>query len=121
LSRAESRYEVFAPSTAHAAMAAECTWQGRAAWPRRFRLLPDGCVDLIWDGETLSALTAADIALRVRLRGKSRNVGLRLRPGAAGGVLGVSIAALPPVPVRLTTLLGAWADDAEARLARAAD
>lgn len=116
--RAESRYEVFAPSSADAAVAVECTWQGRAVWPRRFRLLPDGCVDLIWDGETLSALKAADVALGARLHHDSRTVGVRLRPGAGGGLLGLSIVALPHAPVRLTRILGPLAIDTEARLAR---
>ncbi|HEY3889199.1 MAG TPA: helix-turn-helix domain-containing protein [Caulobacteraceae bacterium] len=115
---AASCYEEFAPANEVAVVAA-CTWRGQAGWARRFRLLPDGCADLIWDGRTLAILGAADIALRSRLRGESRPVGLRLRPGATGAVLGVSAMALPSIPIRLATIWGALAVDAEAGLKRA--
>jgi AraC-like DNA-binding protein len=67
-----------------------CTWsRSTAAGPARtYRIVPDGCVDLIWTGtrlfvagpDTLAQLTTAD---------PGTMVGVRFRPGAASALLGV--------------------------------
>jgi AraC-like DNA-binding protein len=72
-----------------------CSWEralpaGSGAIRRR--ILPDGCVDLIWrDGRVLVAGpdTSAWIS---ELPAASTIVGIRLRPGVAGSVLGIPAA-----------------------------
>src|SRR5262245_32482877 len=71
--------------------AVDCTWMGQAGWTRAMRILPDGCVDIVWNGHTLMALRAQPAAVRVPLQGDSLNIGLRLRCGVAGTVLGVPV------------------------------
>jgi AraC-like DNA-binding protein len=66
-----------------------CTWeQCAAAWHEQ-RVVPDACVDLIWSGEGLSVAGPDTRARLVALVPGSRLVGVRLRPGAAGAVLGL--------------------------------
>jgi AraC-like DNA-binding protein len=117
--KAESRYEEHPISCREAAVAAVCTWSGQAGWARRFRLLPDGCADLFWDGEALAALAPSRFARASRLQSHGRTAGLRLRAGLAGAVLGVPLRSLPNGPVRLAMPWGALGELAERRLARA--
>ena len=66
-----------------------CTWEQRtsAAWEQR--VVPDGCVDLIWSGDRL-AIAGPDTRARVvALAPGAHIVGVRLRPGVAGEVLGL--------------------------------
>jgi AraC-like DNA-binding protein len=116
---AESSYEEHPTSCGEAAVAAVCTWSGQAGWARRFRLLPDGCADLFWDGDAFAALAPSRFARASRLRRHGRTAGLRLRAGFAGAVLGVPLRSLSNGPVRLATLWGALGEHAERRLARA--
>ncbi|WP_431917907.1 helix-turn-helix domain-containing protein [Amycolatopsis tucumanensis] len=88
-------------------------WAGRPGWVRDIRVLPDGCVDLVWDGRELSAVVTRDAALRVPLR-SSWSAGLRLRCGVAGSLLGTSIADLPPGATPLREL---WPEASEDRFA----
>ena len=66
-----------------------CTWEQRApvAWEQR--VVPDACVDLIWSGERLTIAGPDTRARLVALAPGTRIVGVRLRPGAAGAVLGL--------------------------------
>ena len=96
-----------------------CTWEGLGGWDRTLRLLPDGCVDLVWDGRRLLVAGACTTPCRYPLAGEARNTGLRLRPGAAGAVLGWPLWPLPPV-LTLDSLWGAAATRAETELAHAA-
>ena len=65
-----------------------CLWENEPEQDLAQRVIPDGCVDLIWvDGLEIAG---ADTGPRsVRLAGGSRSSGIRLRPGAAGALLGV--------------------------------
>jgi AraC-like DNA-binding protein len=66
-----------------------CTWEQVTTAGQEQRVVPDACVDLIWSGERLS-IAGPDTAARVvTLPPGSRLVGVRLRPGAAGAVLGL--------------------------------
>ena len=86
-----SAYREFAPSPElHSVVA--CRWLRRVpAEPGSGStlILPDGCVDLVWrDGK----LVVAGLDRRARpspIRPGETIVGLRLRPGVAGAVLGV--------------------------------
>ena len=51
--------------------------------------MPDACVDLIWSGERLAIAGPDTRARLVALAPGARMVGVRLRPGAAGAVLGL--------------------------------
>ena len=66
-----------------------CTWeqQTSAVWEQR--VVPDACVDLIWSGERLNIAGPDTRARLVALSPGTRIVGVRLRPGAAGTVLGL--------------------------------
>lgn len=88
LAPAVSSYREFGPAPA-IARAVACTWQGTAGWPRQMRLLPDGCLDLVWDGQRIRAVRPAARQVRRAVGGTAVVVGIRIRPGWAGAVLGV--------------------------------
>ncbi len=89
-----------------------CTWEQIATDAQEQRVVPDACVDLIWSGERLS-IAGPDTAARVvRLAPGSRLVGARLRPGAAGPVLGLPASELRDVTPDAAEVLGARATDA---------
>ena len=90
----------------------EAAWIGSTGWPRRLRLIPDGCADLVWDGSRLAAAPARDQAAYGLLTANACNVGLRIRCGMAGAILGS-----PPS----LSAWGALASDGEWRLRRARD
>jgi AraC-like DNA-binding protein len=79
-------------------------------------VLPDGCVDLIWrDGELL--LAGLDRTARPSgVTAGQRILGLRLRPGVAGAVLGMPANEVLDVHVRLEELLGREASELAERL-----
>jgi hypothetical protein len=66
-----------------------CTWEQVTATGHEQRVVPDGCVDLIWAGERLGIAGPDTRARVVALAPGSRTVGVRLRPGTAGAVLGL--------------------------------
>jgi len=67
-----------------------CLWEGAETTDRPWRLVPDGCVDLIWVGGRELVVAGADTGPRViDLPAGTRSLGVRLRPGAAGAVLGM--------------------------------
>jgi uncharacterized membrane protein len=53
-----SSYREFGATPA-VARAVACTWQGVPGWSRTMRLLPDGCLDLVWDGQHMRAVRPA--------------------------------------------------------------
>jgi len=114
-----SWYRATPPSVLVAEVVAS-RWHGVAGWDRTLRVLPDGCADLIWDGDELIVVGAHPGPLRFPVVGDAHNTGLRLRPGTAGVVLGVPMVDLPLEAVRLDALAGASARRLEDRL-RAAD
>jgi AraC-like DNA-binding protein len=66
-----------------------CTWEQLIDAPHEQRIVPDACVDLIWSGGRLS-IAGPDTRARVAvLVPGTRIVGVRLRPGVAGTVLGL--------------------------------
>ena len=66
-----------------------CAWEQVTAAPREQRVLPDACVDLLWRGERLLIAGPDSRARLVALAAGERIVGVRLRPGVAGAVLGL--------------------------------
>ena len=75
---------------------------------RRQRVIPDGCVDLVWLGGELLVAGADTGPVVVAPTGDREPVnGVRLRPGAAGAVLGVPADQVRNARVPLTALWGA--------------
>ncbi len=66
-----------------------CTWEQRIDVQREQRVVPDACVDLIWSGDQLTIAGPDTAARLVALAPGTRIVGVRLRPGVAGAVLGL--------------------------------
>lgn len=96
----------------------ESLWIGVGGWTHRLSLLPDGSVDIVWDGERLAAVALRDVAVTARVDATALNVGVRLRCGCAGSILGA-----PPSPGR-TDLAVEWGKLGQhyvARLRRAHD
>lgn len=83
-----------------------CTWeQITTSWLHQ-RVIPDACVDLIWSGERLSIAGPDTSARMVTLAPGSRLVGARLRPGAAGTVLGLPASELRDLSPDAAEVLG---------------
>lgn len=84
-------------------------------------VLPDGCVDLLWrEGELVVAGLDRSARPSPVARGE-RILGLRLRPGIAGAVLGMPASEVLDVHVRLEELVGGRASELAARLGESND
>ncbi|HET6866932.1 MAG TPA: DUF6597 domain-containing transcriptional factor [Solirubrobacteraceae bacterium] len=66
-----------------------CTWEQRIDARHEQRVVPDACVDLIWSGWRLTIAGPDTRARLIALATGTRIVGVRLRPGVAGAVLGL--------------------------------
>ncbi|MEV7091573.1 helix-turn-helix domain-containing protein [Amycolatopsis sp. NPDC051045] len=117
---ARSVYREVAPPPALADVLA-CGWHGHTGWARPLRVLPDGCADLVWDGDALTVVVTVGAPLWLWVPASSSRVGVRLRCGAAAAVLGTPMPELPAGEVRLSDLWGADARRAEEVLAATAD
>ena len=85
---------------------AVCTWEQIVGARRAQHVVPDACVDLIWTGERV-IVAGPDTGPRwVTLRPGSRLVGVRLRPGVAGRVLGLPASELRDVSTDAVDVLG---------------
>ena len=87
--RVLSAYREYLPASV-TARAVACTWQGIPGWPREMRLLPDGCLDLVWDGQHARAVRPAARQVRRPVGGPALVTGIRVRPGWAAVILGIS-------------------------------
>jgi AraC-like DNA-binding protein len=101
-----------------------CRWMRQTAEedPRdSVLILPDGCVDLLWrEGKLI--LAGLDRSARpASVSPGERILGLRLRPGVAGAVLGMPASEVLDVHVKLEELLGATATELAERLAESED
>ncbi len=110
-------YREHAPSPALATWLA-CTWERTGDGGPAVRVLPDGCIDLVWiEGTGTLVVGANTAAFRVDLPAGMRTVGARLRPGAAPALLGVAAEGIRDARVAVSEL---WDDDGE-RLAAELD
>jgi len=91
-----------------------CAWIDRPR-PVRQPVLPDACIDLVWDGSTLHV--AGPDTRPWSIATKHTYVGVRFRPGAAPGFLRVSADALLDRRVPLADLWGQPAADLAETLA----
>jgi len=84
-----------------------CVWENAPAEDRAQRIVPDGCVDLIWLAERELVIAGADTGSRsVDLAAGSRVSGVRLRPGAAGAILGLPASEVRDRQVALALVWG---------------
>ncbi len=82
-----------------------CTWI--AAVEGTHRLVPDGCMDLLWLSTGVGWLCGPETASwTFRLPAGTTAVGVRFRPGLAAAVLGIDVSELTDSRVRLDELLG---------------
>jgi AraC-like DNA-binding protein len=85
-----------------------CRWEQHVAPARRQRVVPDGCVDVVWvAGRELVVAGPATRAMIAALPSGSTTVGLRFATGAAAGPLGLPLTALRDARVPLAELWGA--------------
>jgi AraC-like DNA-binding protein len=98
-----------------------CTWQRSVTAPGMQRVIPDGCVDLVWHGDVLG-VAGPDTAPWVSpLAPGASIVGLRFRPGTAGTALGLPASELRDARVALEDVWGRGAVELAERLGCAAD
>ena len=98
-----------------------CTWEHLPAAARTQRIVPDGCVDLLWLAGRELVFAGPDTGPRdADLPAGARTSGIRLRPGAAGAVLGVPASDLRDRDVAASLVWGAQARRLEEALAEAA-
>lgn len=85
-----------------------CVWT--ATVEGTHRLVPDGCVDLLWLSTGAGLLCGPETrAWTFRLPAGTTAVGVRFRPGLAGSVLGLDVSELTNSRVGLDELLGSVA------------
>ncbi len=102
-------YREHPPSPALAPWLA-CTWERRDGGGAPVRVLPDGCIDIIWtEGSGAFVAGPNTTAFLVALPARTHVAGVRMRPGAAPPLLGVDGASLRDGRVALSDL---WGDDA---------
>src|SRR5215217_3370862 len=100
----------------HAAPAAlagwlECIWERRGLPGAPVRVLPDGCIDLLWLERTGTFVVGANTtAFLTVLKPGEHAVGARFRPGAAPALLGVAAEEVRDVRVPFGLELEAPAD-----------
>lgn len=70
-----------------------CAWSRTTADgpPRTYRIVPDGCVDLVWTGSTLF-VAGPDTRAQLTTAGPGIMHGVRLRPGVAPALFGLPTA-----------------------------
>lgn len=81
----------------------QCVWSGGAAPPGAEPVLPDGCMDVIWNGVRLF-VAGPDTGPVDERHGGSFAIGVRFRPGAGPLVLGVPAFTLRDARVELAAL-----------------
>ena len=84
------------------------------------QVLPDGCVDLIWDGDRLFVAGPDPVAAEAVLAPGAQLVGVRLAPGAARGLLGLPLHEITGQRVAMDELWGRSAIALQCELQRAA-
>ena len=115
---AASRYTEVAPPAALSGRAA-CVWLRAPGPARQHRVLPDGCVDLVWhDGQV--QLVGAMTRPRTVAGLDETAAGVRLRPGAAR-LLGIDADELRDAALDASAAWGRAGAELEARLAGCED
>lgn len=106
------------PSTVALRPWLECIWERGGNPDAPVRVLPDGCIDIVWTRGAGTLIVGANTtAFQVGIESGIHVVGARLRPGAAPALLGIKPEQVRNVRVPVHELLG----DRGARLAAALD
>lgn len=85
----------------------QCTWQRAGEGGVAVRVVPDGCIDVVWtEGVGTRVVGPNTRAFLVHLADGVRVAGVRLHPGAAPPLLGVDAAALRDGMVPIDELWG---------------
>jgi AraC-like DNA-binding protein len=98
---------------------AVCTWQHTSPENSSSRVVPDACVDILWDGTRLLLAGPDTRPVEVNLGAGTQILGLRFVPGAAGALLAAPASAVRDARVPLHELWGESARRLEERLQRA--
>jgi AraC-like DNA-binding protein len=102
-----ARYEEAAPPQALQPWA-QCIWRLAADREYSQRVVPDGCMDIVWtDAAGLITVGANTTAFMAPIRARSTAVGVRLRPGGAPPLFGVSADELRDAQVPAGEIWGA--------------
>jgi AraC-like DNA-binding protein len=84
-----------------------CTWERRGEGSAPVRVLPDGCIDVIWtEGSGVALVGPNTTAFAATVPLGRRMVGARLRPGAAPALLGVVAPRLRDARPDIISVLG---------------
>ncbi len=104
---ARSRYVELAPSEATASHFA-CVWTGEVGADGGYtdRVLPDACIDVVWNGSQLAVAGPDTGPVIGRSAPGSRTIGVRFRPGHAPAFLGLPANELLDQRVDLAHLWG---------------
>jgi AraC-like DNA-binding protein len=96
-----------------------CLWINDLSRSRRewLQVVPDGCVDIVWTGETLCVAGPDTGPILARMPRGAAVVGVRFHPGAASAWLGQPLAEIANIRVPLAEF---WRDDATRFLDQAA-
>jgi AraC-like DNA-binding protein len=86
-----------------------CLWENDVVRDRPQLVIPDGGVELVWLGDEGLQVVGADTGPHTVAPVGSTVTGIRLRPGAAGSVLGIPASEIRDRRVDLSLL---WGDDA---------
>ncbi|KPM55357.1 AraC family transcriptional regulator [Frankia sp. R43] len=104
-----SVYREYQPPGAVAPVVA-CLWEQEPAGDHVQRVVPDGCVDLIWLAGRELVVAGPDTRFRdVALPAGALSSGVRLRPGAAGVVLGAPACDVRDLQIDVDLLWGGQA------------
>jgi methylphosphotriester-DNA--protein-cysteine methyltransferase len=107
------------PSPAGLTELVACLWENPTVRVRPQLVVPDGCVDLVWFGDGRLHVVGADTGPHTVEPVGSTVTGIRLRPGAAGAVLGVPASEVRDQRVDLALLWGGAGAAAAERMADA--
>ena len=100
----------------------ECVWERRAEPGAPVRVLPDGCIDIVWtEGAGTQIVGANTTAFLVSLDTGTRVVGARMLPGCAPALLGIAAEGVRDARVPIADLLATDGARLEAALDASAD
>jgi AraC-like DNA-binding protein len=84
----------------------DCVWENDRVRLRAQLVVPDACVDLVWFGTGGLKVVGADTGPHTVQPQGASTVGVRLRPGAAGAVLGIPASEVRDQQVDLSLVWG---------------
>jgi hypothetical protein len=100
------------------APAVACVWEQVPATDHTQRVVPDGCVDLIWRPERGVEIAGADTGPRTEeLPAGTRHSGIRIRPGAASSFLGLPASEVRDLQVSAAQVWGKWIESVDEAMA----